>query len=644
MESPAVLPISLKPSNLRPLAYRVLSKKHGLNIQSSALEKLSEYVGKRFGQEWRGAKTIAFLEEVARLWKEQNKGLFLDGDNIDVVIKEISLKQEKQEKASRQSSAIEPKTNLAGLVTNELRESQSFEVHQDPLEPAALEQVQWKDFFKAVDIKNYRRYRYNHVRKQFDVLSADAGGDKLVLPSTQDAVNLFTQRFHLLKDRLLRNENFQPTTFSAVNSFTSNGPKEVENQQVTSIKNLLGRHGQRFFLFGLLTRSALGLWQLQDDTDSIELDLGQTLFPQNCYFTEGNFIICEGIYSNSGKFYVSTMIHPPAEKRETSLEVLGKMDFNSVYSNSGRIDPVLRSKLLHLEKDLADHKFIFLGGDIYLSDAKVMEGLKKLLAKLNEELETGSSTPVALIFNGSFTSRPFTSTQVSYNSQVTSSGEYKSYFDSLASILEPFSELCATCKFVFVPGDNDPWSSVVTKGSNSVWPKFRLPKIFGNRLTRLVKDIEWCSNPSKLTYLTHEVLLVRDDLAGRFRRNDISHIFKIKENIEADEGELEIDKLSKSKIAPDVLEARKVVKTLLDQGYLSPFIQSIRPLVANYANMLNLIPLPTLLMLADTTCPRFDLIYENCHVLNPGKFFDNNKFNYMEYSPSSRKAKLRELY
>ncbi|KAH3680829.1 hypothetical protein WICPIJ_008103, partial [Wickerhamomyces pijperi] len=148
---------------------------------------------------------------------------------------------------------------------------------------------------------------------------------------------------------------------------------------------------------------------------------------------------------------------------------------------------------------------------------------------------------------------------------------------------EQFPTLCASCKLVFIPGDNDPWSSVVTKGSNSLWPKFKIPKIFGSRLTRLVDDIEWGSNPCKMTYLTHEILLVRDDLAERLRRNDVSHVSKIKEDPEDDEEKLEIDKITKLNISPDVMEARKVVKTVLDQGYLSPFVNSVRPLVANYA-------------------------------------------------------------
>lgn len=43
--------------------------------------------------------------------------------------------------------------------------------------------------------------------------------------------------------------------------------------QLTSVKNLLGRQGQRFMLFGLLARMEDGSYYLEDLDDKVQLDL-----------------------------------------------------------------------------------------------------------------------------------------------------------------------------------------------------------------------------------------------------------------------------------------------------------------------------------------------------------------------------------
>ncbi|GME85612.1 unnamed protein product [Ambrosiozyma monospora] len=373
MDQPVILPIQLKPSNLRPLAYRVLSKKHGLNIQSGALEILSEYIGRKFGNEWRGPKTISFLEKIAKIWKDQDKGLFVDGPSVSMIINEITSKEERETRRNHAAAATTVTASTAGnkldsLVTG-ANEEPDFEIHQDrqsqslfqPLSVPDLtvepkERLRWQEYFKIVPISNYKRFKYNSKRRQFDYTQPpsteeeDAKFNLIELPSTQDTINYFISRLNILKDKLLRNESFQPSTFSALNSTASTASNTTSHHQITSIKNLLGRHGQRFVLFGLLTKNSKGLWQLQDESDSIELELTQAIFPRDtCFFVPGNFVIVDGIYSSSGKFYASSMAHPPPERREVSLEALGNMDFTGMYVKNGRIDPVLKKKLLSLE-------------------------------------------------------------------------------------------------------------------------------------------------------------------------------------------------------------------------------------------------------------------------------------------------------
>ncbi|QPG75346.1 hypothetical protein FOA43_002699 [Brettanomyces nanus] len=708
VDRPLVLPIALKPSNLRPIAYRVLTKKYGLNIKSTALERLSDYIGRNFGNEWRGPTTVSFLEQVGRMWKDQNRGLFINGDGVDELIKEITVKNRKKNKSanvSRTKTKMTEETSKArgfevyddlkaaqGIeeiggsqatqatqATQETGGTQETQETQETLNTQILngsqmdidedEAIDWKDFFKVIDPSRYTKFKYDARRKQFELSRHDGDAKRIILPTAEDTVNFHINKFHLLKEKLLRNEHFQPSTFSSMNSITGSIHPGLETQQITPIKNLLGRHGQNFALFGLLTINAMGLWQLQDDTDAIVLELSQCIFPTNCYIIPGNYLICDGIYSNSGKFYVSSIAPPPPEDRDISLNALGNLDFSGIYAqNGGRIDGAIKRRLPLLERKFPDHKILFLGGDIFLNDLEILEALKRLFKALTEEIEESGSEPLAIVMPGSFVEKPLDVTEFSSYSHITSSGLYKSYFDSLASILEKFPKICSTTKFVLLPGDKDPWSSMVTKNANAIWPKFRIPSVFGTRLRRGVKNIDWASNPCKMNYLSHDVTIVRDDIGERFRRNDITYVSKQMEEQEVnnkqnnatekleketqtetdndDDDEeiiLEIDKMTKPKLTPEQIESRKVVKTLLDQGDLSPFSVQTRPVLSNYWPLLSLIPLPDLLILVDPSTPHFDLIYENCHVLNPGKFYKDGKISYMEYTPSTRKARLRQL-
>lgn len=181
------------------------------------------------------------------------------------------------------------------------------------------------------------------------------------------------------------------------------------------------------------------------------------------------------------------------------------------------------------------------------------------------------------------------------------------------------------------------------------------------------------SNPARLSLFgpCHEVVLFRDDITARLRRTAVR--LKKPQSTESDEADvngnarsdieddvnmsgingdndhneaeddsalqpddvMDIDDASMTprqaqkknktikppaepEIPYDTLAARKLVKTILDQGYLAPFRQSTRPVHWDYASPLHLYPLPTAMVLVDTTAPAFCVTYEGCHVVNPG--------------------------
>jgi DNA polymerase epsilon subunit 2 len=100
---------------------------------------------------------------------------------------------------------------------------------------------------------------------------------------------------------------------------------------------MLGRAGQRFLLFGMLTHSPDGRLCLEDLDGRVPLDISETVRflteinafqrrissylsqgPSEGLFTEGCFVLVEGEYTDDEVLVVIALGHPPSEKREVA--------------------------------------------------------------------------------------------------------------------------------------------------------------------------------------------------------------------------------------------------------------------------------------------------------------------------------------
>jgi DNA polymerase epsilon subunit 2 len=91
--------------------------------------------------------------------------------------------------------------------------------------------------------------------------------------------------------------------------------------------------------------------------------------------------------------------------------------------------------------------------------------------------------------------------------------------------------------------------------------------------------------------------------------------------------------------------ARRLVKTILDQGTISPFPLPLRPVLWDHASALQLYPLPTALVLADPEAAPFCMTYEGCHVMNPGRLLPEGgapMARWVEYDVLRNRGKVRE--
>lgn len=666
MHAPASLPVRLLPSNIRPIAYRILSKKHGLNIQTDALAVLAETISTRFGAEWRGLKTQNFMEEIAKLWKQQDRGVFIDGNGLTQVIKELT--KDKKDSSSS-NSYIEPvvATRLDTLVdmgNENAREK---------------ERLNWEDYFRFVTPDIQPNFKFDRARKQFS-LQQEAG---LKLQNTLKAsIDYFGQRYSLVMDRLSRDDNFQKASFSSIAALNTTLTK-TSAYEITLIKNVLGRDGHRFMLFGLLSKNINGNYILEDTSDFIELNLTQAHKSEGSFYCIGMLVILEGIYSASGGsmsndasvisgcFYVSNIGQPPAERRDAGLDAYGHLDFMGIHSESStkaqssaliKVDKALRKKLSALEKLLVNHKLLILGCNIHLDDPKIMLGLRKFFERLELALEEQQDNPqsdkhLALIMTGSFVSQPLTSE--SGTIMLSSSSEnYKNNFDILAELVSKFPLVVNKCKFVLIPGSNDPWQSAYSLGrlSLNTLPQRPIAGVFTIRLERLLPKgnliLGW--NPMRINYISQEIVLFRDDIMDKLKRNDI--VFQY--DLELEQLQLQREKLGEDKnvenliggdihLAPKVRQARQLVKTLLDQGTLQPFLKDLRVVNPNYQHLMRIDPLPTTIVLFDSRFEGFDVTYNGCKIVNVGSTVSNQnarKMNFVEYLPYNKKFKFDSIY
>lgn len=641
-DAPVILPIQLTPAQVRPIAYRVISKKHGLNLKSAALDVLSHFLGHQFGADWRGPQAERSLDEISRRWKDEDRGIFVDGPPLTQVIKDWL------------------NTEASSLPSND-----------------GKNKFDWRQYFKVVNATDQRNLNYNSSKKKFEL-------GKNPIPrafgEASSLVSVFATRYNILLDKVFRNEMFQP---SGIASETSALVKDGSLYTISPIKNLLGRApGSEFFLLGLLEKQKDGPWVLHDSTSSIQLELGEhTVFAPDHYYTSGSFALCHGFFLGD-HFQVVTLGPPPPERREASQEAYDHIDFYGLHGNNAkhqrleRIDPSLSQILMTEEQKMPGNRIVIAGANLYLDQIPVLDSLGRMMQVLEK------NPPMVLVLPGSFVSVPFQPHMASPDGR-NGAQIYRDGMNALADLLTQHPRLSAETKVILIPGPNDPWHS-----SMSMFPMWPLPKVFTGRVERSASDIVFATNPCRLCYLSQEIVLFRDEIGAKLRKNSIETGAAVDESSTQDSMETvsnakeslvraaaDLDQLSlndrieersaemaaaelmiesNTKAASmtavkqnlstmsNTQEARCVMATLLDQCHLSPFVMSKSPVMWEYDQALSLAQWPTVLALIDPTTPAIKQTYEGCAAMNPGSFQLNEKANWLEFWPATSDFDCRD--
>jgi len=392
-----------------------------------------------------------------------------------------------------------------------------------------------------------------------------------LFPDPSHKTVLFRQRYHIVHQRILRNETFQAPTFSTTRSATlirAGSIAAAQANTITPIANLLGRTGSTHLLLGSLTVSPTGALSLADLSGTIALDIqhARPIPETGAYFAPGMIVLVEGSYEEDagtsastlggtggiggtigGKFIGFSVGHPPCERRTTTLGGTEELDKSAVHGpafgwtdflgvGSQRATGARMNKIASKVLDVEEAHNIVLASEVHLDVPSTLSALRTLLRTHNPDpASTNPIYPLAIILMGNFSSKA-SLTGVPGAGSI----EYKEHFDALASVLSEFQHLIAHTTLVFVPGDNDAWPSAFLAGAATPLPRKPVPPIFTNRIRRVVAEanreiwgagkakgkegeVIWTSNPTRLSWfgVKGEMAIVRDDLAGRLQRTSI---------------------------------------------------------------------------------------------------------------------------
>lgn len=603
-----VLPISLPPQTLRPVAFRTLTKKHNLTITSSGLVALASFIGKHCGERWRQEGLAErVLDGIAKQWKRDNGGLILD-DTPDKKLINIfkclepcmtggKLDITRLSRANSNLSRSDSRPHIPREDSQASLGISGLEVEDEEMQEDESSQHA-RAYIKVVSAFKQPRLVFSTSKKTLEVVTSSTS----LMPPIQHKIAAFRNRYHLVHQRLMRNESFQTTTFSRTTGGLSRSASSMASMsgayKITQISNLLGRSGTSHLLLGLLVHSAAGVLALSDLSGSTVLDLtGARPVPDaDAWFCPGMIVLVEGTYEDDGsnnagfgsaggvggqikgRFVVDTIAGPPAEKREVTLGTGHNHKADSMHAVAGAgygwfdflgtgSEKAVGQQMRRLQRRILGHRLnesveheehrskTIMIGECNLDNPRTLEAIKTILNVYNTT--NMALRPLTIVMFGNFVS----AAAMAGSAKGGDSIHYKEAFDGLASLLSEFPALLSTTTFVFIPGDNDPWASSFSAGAAALLPQQNIPDLFTSRIRRAFtaanndanhkKDVDtpgeaiFTSNPARLSLFgpVEELVLFKDDITGRIRRNAV--LFT---KPEEDEMEVENDI---SRIQPD---------------------------------------------------------------------------------------------
>ncbi|PHH88483.1 hypothetical protein CDD83_7465 [Cordyceps sp. RAO-2017] len=310
----AILPIILPPATLRPLAFRTFTKKHSLTLTSAALHDLAAFIGRHCGSGWREEGLAErVLEEAARSWKNRSGGVIVDGSKeLHEILKTLegnmsggkivgpgrSLPRGDSMLDVRDGDAANARLGLRPTTLSREDSNASFGLSGLGVQEEADEDEETNDpraWLKVIDAFEQPRLVFNLGKKHFERETTKPS----LFPPASHRTAVFRNRYHVIHQRLLRNEAFQTSTVSSSRQRPLHSSlSSQQSLKLTPIANMLGRHGSNHMLLGLLVVLPTGDLAISDLSGTIALDLRRAVaIPEDsAWFCPGMMVLVDGVY------------------------------------------------------------------------------------------------------------------------------------------------------------------------------------------------------------------------------------------------------------------------------------------------------------------------------------------------------------
>jgi DNA polymerase epsilon subunit 2 len=393
-----------------------------------------------------------------------------------------------------------------------------------------------------------------------------------LLGTAQDKLEMMTQRYAMIHQRVMRNELFKKGARS-------------QKLTLTSIDRLLGTANRTasttFVLLGLLrtNQNATDIksshpYCLEDVTGTVTLDLTQAVAADKTgagFYTEQSMVLVQGHVGDDEMFVVHRMGFPPLETRTESEFVVPLL----TRRDRGTLPP--------LE--------VYVFNNVHLDDPLVVSQLQGVLEDLEskavQDTTTSTGTPFMLVFMGDFGSSP----------QV---------LDELTMLVESCPYLQEHAHFVIVPGPND------SVGLCLPQPPLHKPYTLG----QTVQKLHMASNPCRIQYGASQIVLFRSQLTSLLAQQEL---FTLK-------GGSTSSTTGTGTTTTPLSVSEKVSKTILEQGHLIPCAANTTPVFWNMDHALRLYPLPAAVILGESDA--FSHAIGDCHVVSPGNMVQGKFVKY----------------
>eukprot|EP00574_Skeletonema_japonicum_P003478 CAMPEP_0201731208 /NCGR_PEP_ID=MMETSP0593-20130828/24908_1 /ASSEMBLY_ACC=CAM_ASM_000672 /TAXON_ID=267983 /ORGANISM="Skeletonema japonicum, Strain CCMP2506" /LENGTH=553 /DNA_ID=CAMNT_0048223925 /DNA_START=88 /DNA_END=1749 /DNA_ORIENTATION=- len=465
-------------------------------------------------------------------------------------------------------------SSVGNIVTSALLEDVVADFRRDAKDVS-------DDAVQLLDAFHMPRLDFDRMRKNFSLVPS--GKEERTLYGEAVAkVDMFNQRYALIQQRILRQDIFQPKLVT--NRLGRSAQNNGGTHTITPVESLLGRSGRRFLL-GMIVQVEEGKYYLEDHTAQVPLNFSEASLLTDGFVTENSVVLIEG-EAIDGILHVHNMGSPIVENRLDSIKAIGLQN-SDVFNSIGSLFEYEKLREQEIEHG-EDGMFVVLS-DVYLDSPAVIEKIERML----EGYSDFSPLPI-FVFMGNFTSKPLSSASEGTKAMI-------SYFEDLANVICKFPNVANEGRFVFIPGPNDP-------GITGVLPRGPIPNYFTSALRSKVKNVMLASNPCRMRFFTKEIVFFRDNLVSKMRRSCLI------EPRQDSNGQL----------------SSHAIKTVLDQGHLSPLPLSTSPIYWQHDHALRLYPFPDALICGDRVEQYYET-YEECDAINPGPF--SNGFNFVVYCP-----------